>query len=72
MIQWKISDINQGLALRRAGMTYGGIAIVMREYHGLVGVTECAVRTQLRSYGALPSPRGRVENVIDHRGTRHG
>lgn len=66
--QWKITEINTGLRLRSLGLSYGAIAVVLREYHGM-DVTEVAVRGQLRSKGAVPMPRGAgVANL--RRGTK--
>lgn len=48
-----VQAIQQALRLRRAGLTYGTIATVMRVYHGSSKPGE-SWRNTLRTYGAEP------------------
>lgn len=58
--QWKISLITQSLHLRRQGLSYPAIAVVLREYHGF-DVSATGVQHQCRRNGAEPRPRGASE-----------
>lgn len=57
---WKITHVHAGLRLRRRGLPYTAIAVVLDEYHGLV-VNEEQVRAMLRQHGAPPKPHGPAE-----------
>lgn len=52
----------QALKLRRAGLSYQDISIVMAEYHGS-GLTARSWRTLLRKAGAPPAPRGSLDGL---------
>ena len=47
----------QAMKLRRAGLSYPGISIVIEEYHGVTR-TATAWRNMLRQHGAPPKPHG--------------
>ena len=50
----------QAMKLRRAGLSYPAISIVIEEYHG-VARTAAGWRWMLRQHGAPPKPHGLAE-----------
>lgn len=48
-----VQAVTQAIRLRKAGMTYGAIAIAMREYHGC-SFSENGWRSKLRARGVPP------------------